>query len=146
MRVEATVLIAEQHCQIARIDLAGGGRQPPPPVGQGEGAQQPAVTVDDDRRTKSRRSEVERAEAFDIAVPRRRDAKAEDEDEDAECGEEAALASSRLALTPVLSRKRERGRNPSPACGRRACPRAKTRGWREAPDEGKQPTQANGDA
>ncbi len=33
----------------------------------------------------------------------------------------------RLALTPALSRLRERGRIPSPACGRR---------WREAPDEG----------
>jgi hypothetical protein len=32
-----------------------------------------------------------------------------------------------MALTPALSRKRERGRIPSPARGKR---------WREAPDEG----------
>ena len=34
-----------------------------------------------------------------------------------------------LALTPALSRARGEGRDPSPARGRRACPRAKTRGW-----------------
>ncbi len=38
MRIEALVLVAEQHRQIARIDLLDGRRQPPAAVGQGEGA------------------------------------------------------------------------------------------------------------
>ena len=126
VRVEAAVLVAEQHRQIARIDLAGGRRQPPAAVGQGEGAQQPAVAVDDDRRAEPRRREVERAEAFDIGVPRRRPAEAEDEDQRAEGGEEAAFASARLALI-------RRFAPPSPASGRREEPlsRLRERGWGE---------------
>ncbi len=42
-------------------------------------------------------------------------------------GEEHAGVSMERPLSPALSRKRERGRIPSPACGRR---------WRGAPDEG----------
>ena len=106
MAPEARVLISEQHRQIARIDLAGGRRQPPAAVGQGEGAQQPAVAVDDDRRAEPRGSEVERAKAFDIGVPRRGPAESEDENERAEDGEEAAFASVRWPFPPCGGRCR----------------------------------------
>jgi predicted GNAT superfamily acetyltransferase len=106
MGVEAAVLVAEQHGQIARIDLAGGGWQPPAAIGQGEGAQQPAVAVDDDRRAKSRRREVERAEAIDVAVPRDRNAEAEDDDERADESKQAAFAAARGPFPPCAGRWR----------------------------------------
>ena len=47
------------------------------------------------------------------------------------------LGEGGTAGKPAKQREaRRRAPNPSPARGRRACPRAKTRGWREAPDEG----------
>ena len=44
---EALVLIGDQHLDELRIDLVEAGREPPAPVGGGEGAQQRAVAVDD---------------------------------------------------------------------------------------------------
>ena len=136
MRVEAPVLVGEQHREIARIDLAAGHRKAPAPVGQGEGAQQPPVAIDDDRRAEAGGGEIERLEAGDVAVPRRRPAKAEHEDERADGGEDAAFEGVRHSPSPpTLSRTRERGIVPSPACGRQANLRFAER-WREAPDEG----------
>ena len=44
---EALVLIGDQHLDELRIDLVEAGRQPPAPVGRGEGPEQRAVAVDD---------------------------------------------------------------------------------------------------
>ena len=48
--VEPAVLVGDEHREIARIDVVRGRRQAPAPIGQGEGPQQPAVAIDDDRR------------------------------------------------------------------------------------------------
>jgi hypothetical protein len=56
----------------------------------------------------------------------------------------AAPPARRPALAPQPLEKAQNAPEngaplPSPACGRRACPRARTRGWREASNEGKPP-------
>ena len=128
MLVEAPVLVGDQHRDIARIDVVRRRRQPPAPVGQGEGAQQPAVAVDDDGRAFARGHEIERPEARFVARPGESRGDARDGDESADCGERdeerAARRAASLALTPALSRiaRRETGvrrmrerRRPSPA-------------------------------
>ena len=71
MRIEAPVLVGEQHREIARIDFAARGGQAPASVGQGESAQEPPVAIDDDRRADPGRSEIERPQAVEKAVPGR---------------------------------------------------------------------------
>ncbi len=85
MLPESPVLVSDEHREIARIDVVGRRRQPPAAVRQGEGAQQPAVAVDDDGRSLARGRKVERAEARLVVLPgeRRGDA----------CGEDARAAS-----------------------------------------------------
>ena len=104
--IEAAVLVTEQHRQIARVDLGGRGRQTPPAVGQGEGAQQPIVAVDDHRRAEPRRGEVKRAEMLEIGVPRRRDAETEGENQRADEREETAFAAARGSFPPCGGRRR----------------------------------------
>ena len=104
--VEAPVLIGEQHGEITRIDLADARRQPPAPVGQGEGAQQPAIAVNDHRRTQPRGGKIERAKALHVALPRRRPAKADDKDQRAERGEEAAFERACSPFPPCGGRRR----------------------------------------
>ena len=47
--VEAAILVGDEHRDVARVDVVRGRRQAPAPIGQGEGPQQPAVAIDDDR-------------------------------------------------------------------------------------------------
>ena len=51
MLLEAPVLVADQHLEKARVDLVPGHRQPPAPVGDGEGTEQPVVAIDHNRRS-----------------------------------------------------------------------------------------------
>ena len=67
--VEASILVGDEHREIARIDVMRRRRKPPAPVGQREGPQQPAIAIDDDRRAFARRHEIDRPEARDIAGP-----------------------------------------------------------------------------
>ena len=48
--VEALVLIGHEHGEEARVDIGGSHRKPPEAVLRDEGAEQPAVAVDDERR------------------------------------------------------------------------------------------------
>ena len=50
MRIEALVLIGDEHRKEARIDIAGARRQPPIALLGGEGPEQFAVAIDHDRR------------------------------------------------------------------------------------------------
>ncbi len=67
--IEASVLVADQHREIARIDVMRRRRKPPAPVRQREGPQQPAVAIDDDSRAFARRHKIDRPEARDVAGP-----------------------------------------------------------------------------
>ncbi len=103
MLVKASVLVGEQHREIARVDLAAGDGQAPAPVGQRESAQQPPVAIDDDRRAEAGGGEIERPEALEIAVPSRGQRQPEDEDERADDREAAAFegVSSHFAFTSI---------------------------------------------
>ena len=48
MRLEARILVGDQHRDIAWVDVVRRRRQAPAPVGHGERTQEPAVAVDDD--------------------------------------------------------------------------------------------------
>ena len=97
MIIEPAVLVADQHREVARIDLARSDGQSPASVGQSEGAQQPPVAIDDDGRTVARSRQIERAEMLQIARTRRGHGERQREDGRPESGEEAALASAALS-------------------------------------------------
>ena len=46
MRLEALVLVGDQHGEVARVDVLGIDRQAPAPVRRREGPQQPVVAID----------------------------------------------------------------------------------------------------
>ena len=98
--VEAPVLVGEQHREITRIDLAVGRWKAPAPVGQRERAQQPAVAIDDDRRADARGGEIERPEALEIAVPRRRQPQPQHEDERADETQRRGVQGMRRTPSP----------------------------------------------
>ena len=100
MRVKARILIGEQHRDIARVDFAELNRQAPAPVGQGEGAQQASVAIDDDGRSLARRHQIDRAEILKILRPCRRDGERQNENQRPGDAEPAALA-VHFAMTSI---------------------------------------------
>ncbi len=58
MRVEAAVLERHQHGEIARVNVLGIDRKPPPALGRGKGAQQAPVVVQHDGGDSARILEV----------------------------------------------------------------------------------------